>query len=110
LGRDTATKGTKKAAAGADSPESARTSRERLHRFIEELPESELERALINMEILARVSDHPAFVAMRKVLAKMDFEELSPQDRKALDEAYADLRSGRMLTHDEVRKRWLEEG
>jgi GTP-sensing pleiotropic transcriptional regulator CodY len=87
----------------------AETSRDRLHRWIDELPESELESTLTSVEILASRSEEPALTAMRRALQTLEPEELSATDREALREAYEELEAGEtLLSHEEVRRRWLE--
>ena len=48
---------------------------------------------------------HPALEAIER--APLDDEPVTPEDEAALEEALADVREGRTVSHDEVRRRWL---
>jgi hypothetical protein len=79
----------------------------RLHDLVEEIPEAELHAARRYLEFLV---DHgePVLAAMRRA-ALEEPEALSEKDVQALREAYEDLDAGQMLSHEEVKKRWLGE-
>jgi predicted transcriptional regulator len=48
---------------------------------------------------------HPVLEAIER--APLDDEPVTPEDEAALKEALADVREGRTVSHDEVRRRWL---
>lgn len=48
---------------------------------------------------------HPALEVIER--APLDDEPVTPEDEAALEEALADVREGRTVSHDEVRRRWL---
>lgn len=63
---------------------STMTTRERLHRLVDELPDERLAEALL-------------------ALAPLDDEPVTVADRSAIEEAEADVRAGRVFTLDEIR-------
>lgn len=83
------------------------TDRERLHELVEDLPESEVYAALRFVEYLRRSDDDPVLKALRDALP--DDEPLTEEDLAALQEAYEDLRQGRVVSHEEARRRLLGE-
>jgi len=93
--------------------EASRTAKspahERLHRLIDDLPESMLAPVATLLEIFAHQSDHPAWATMGRALNEREYETLSDEDRKAIDEAYAEIEAGaKLLSHEEVKRRWFE--
>lgn len=78
-------------------------TRERLHRLIDQVPDGELdaiERLLADRRPTA--TSFPAFAD-----APEDDEPVTPEDEAALAEAYADVAAGRVVPHDEARRRLL---
>jgi predicted transcriptional regulator len=53
----------------------------------------------------AKKHPHPALEAIER--APPDDEPVTPEDEAALEEALADVREGRTVSHDEVRRRRL---
>jgi hypothetical protein len=81
------------------------TDRERLHDLVEDLPESEVHAALRFVEYLRQSEDDPVLKALRD--APPDDEPLTEEDLAALEEAYEDLGQGRVVSHEEARRRLL---
>ena len=80
------------------------TTREALHKLVDLLPESEWEAARRVLE--ERLSKHDP--VLRAFLnAPEDDEPETEEERAAVDEAYEELKSGKGLSHDEVKKRLL---
>lgn len=73
--------------------------RERLHYLIDELPESELQTAerFLDFLVIARAPLH-------RVLenAPTEDEEITPEEEAAIDEAWADIAAGRVISDAEV--------
>ena len=93
--------------------EASRTAKnpahERLHRLIDDLPESMLGSVATVLEIFVHQSDHPAWAAMRRAFVEGEPEELTDADRRAIQEAYDEIQAGaELLSHEEVKRRWLE--
>ena len=76
--------------------------RERLHRLIDQLPDAELDR-------VERLFIQDADGAIETAIADApdDDEPLTPEDETALSDAYADLAAGRVVSHDQARRRLL---
>jgi hypothetical protein len=51
------------------------------------------------------VPEHPLFEALRN--APIDDEPETEEERAAIEEAIEDERAGRLIPHEEVRRRWL---
>ena len=84
------------------------TERERLRELVEDLPESEVHAALRFVEYLRHSEDDdPVLKALRD--APPDDEPLTEEDIAALQEAYEDLAQGRVVSHEEARRRLLGE-
>lgn len=77
-------------------------TRDRLHALVDTLPDNEVHVALRFLEFLENslwsLADAP-----------LDEEPLSLQDQRALDEAEEDLAHGRVVSHEEARRRLLGE-
>ncbi|HSO00668.1 MAG TPA: hypothetical protein VLS89_20390 [Candidatus Nanopelagicales bacterium] len=77
-------------------------TRDRLHALVDTLPDNEVHVALRFLEFLENslwsLADAP-----------LDDEPLSLQDERALDEAEEDLAHGRVVSHEEARRRLLGE-
>ena len=81
------------------------TVKEELHRLVDELPESELRCAHRALEYLRERGSDPLLRALLE--APEDEEGETDEERASVREAYEDLSSGRVLSHEEVRKRLL---
>jgi predicted transcriptional regulator len=81
------------------------TVKDRLHRLVDELSEQETHTAERFLEFL-RYSHDPL---MRAGLAAPDDDEPeTPEEAAAIEEARADMAAGRVLPHEEVRRRLLD--
>jgi hypothetical protein len=79
------------------------TTKQDLHRLIDELPESAVPEAGRVLEGLRNGDGYlPPFLRD----APWDDEPLTETELKAIEEAREDIRAGRVFTHEEV-KRWL---
>jgi hypothetical protein len=81
------------------------TARERLHALVNDLPEEEVDATLRFVEHLHGPESDPVLVALRE--APLDDEPLTDEDLMALEEARKDVAQGRLISHDEVRRRFL---
>jgi hypothetical protein len=68
------------------------TTKERLHRLIDELPESELHAALRFLEYLRDLDEDPLLLALMQ--APEDDEPDTPEERQASDEAWQEYLRG----------------
>jgi hypothetical protein len=84
------------------------TERERLRALVDGLPEQEVHVALRFVEYLRETEEDPVLKALRE--APLDDEPVTEEDLKALEEAWEDVRQGRVVSHEEVRRRVLEGG
>jgi len=82
------------------------TVKERLHHLIEYLPENELHAAQRYLEYLHDQGD-PFLRALAN--APEDEEEETPEERAAVLEAADDIAAGRLIPHEEVRRRLLSD-
>ncbi len=80
--------------------------RERLHTLIDTLPEDELQAALRFLEYLG-TEGMPSLYSLRD--APADDEPLTTADEAALAEAETDVAEGRVVSHDEARRRLLSD-
>ncbi|MBM4404894.1 MAG: hypothetical protein FJ039_01735 [Chloroflexi bacterium] len=79
-----------------------RSNREQLHRLVDLLPRKNLSTARRLLEEL-KSKDDPV---LRAVLnAPFDDEELSEEGEAAIAEGLADYKAGRVVPHEEVRRR-----
>jgi predicted transcriptional regulator len=78
--------------------------RERLHALIDSLPEDELQAALRFLEHLGTEAVEPHWSLGD---APADDEPFTAADEAALAEAEEDLAEGRIVTHNEARRRLL---
>lgn len=81
------------------------TERERLRELIDDLPEVEVHAALRFVEYLRHSDDDPVLKALEE--APPDDEPLSEDDVTALEEAWEDVRQGRLVSHEELRRQVL---
>jgi len=77
------------------------TTREKLHRLVDELAEAELEGAL---DLIASRREDRVIVAFRD--ASADDEPLTPEEEAALAEADADIAAGRTVSLEEIERRY----
>ncbi|MBI4545729.1 MAG: hypothetical protein HY703_11080 [Gemmatimonadetes bacterium] len=77
------------------------TTRERLHHLVDELPESEHPTAVRVLEALARLAD-PVRWALDH--APPEDETISADEQAAVAEAREDVRTGRISTHEEIKR------
>jgi hypothetical protein len=82
------------------------SEKERLRALVEDLPESEVHTAIRFIEYL-RSEEDPIWRALLN--APPDDEPLTQEDAAALDEAWSDVRQGRLVPHAEIRRRVLGE-
>jgi hypothetical protein len=75
-------------------------TRERLHELVDALADADLDRA--GRLLAALAADDP--VGLSLALAPADDEPTTDAEVAALDEAYEDLRAGRTLTTEELRR------
>ena len=80
------------------------TTRESLHKLVDLLPESEWEAARRVLE--ERLSKHDP-VLRAFLSAPEDDEPETEEERAAVEEAYEELKSGKGLSHEDVKKRLL---
>jgi hypothetical protein len=77
--------------------------RDNLHRLVDTLPESELERAERVLEALRQVAE-PFSRPLED--AALDDEPETPEEREAVEEARSDVAAGRVISHEEAKRRW----
>jgi len=79
------------------------TPRDNLHRLVDTLPESELEHAACVLEALRQAATPP-----NRSLedAPLDDEPETPEERAAVEEARSDVAAGRVISHEEAKRRW----
>ena len=83
------------------------TERERLRALVDNLPEEEVRAVLRFAEYLRNPEEDPVIKALRE--APPDDEPITPEDLAALEEAEEDARQGRLVPHEEIRRRVLGE-
>jgi len=81
------------------------TTREKLHDLVDKLPNSELHAAERYLEFLFRSQK-----TLPQILAEapIDDEPETPEEAAAVAEAWEDVRAGRVVSHDEVKRRLFE--
>lgn len=95
-------------AIGAGGPyDRIMTERERLRVLVDDLPDNEVHAALRYVEYLRLSEEDPVWKALRD--APPDDEPVTSEDVAALDEAWEDVRQGRLVPHHEVRRSVLGE-
>lgn len=82
------------------------TLKEKLHRLIDDLPPSELAAAERFLEYLRDRGTDPVLRALES--APEDDEPETPEEAAAVQEAREDLMAGRVISHEEARRRLLE--
>lgn len=81
------------------------TERDRAHALIDTLPEAELRVVRRFLEFLEAESPSPLLRALRD--APLDDEPLTAEDRLAVEEGKRDRAEGRLVSHQEARRRLL---
>jgi len=82
-------------------------NRDTLYRLVDRLPESEIDRAQRVLAALlesAEEEDDPVLRSLRE--APVDDEPETPEERAAVEEALREIREGRTIPHEEVKRRW----
>ena len=72
-----------------------------LHRLVDDLPDSQIEKAARQLKHL----NDPLSRLLEE--AEEDDEPLTEEDLKAIEEAHEDIRQGRVVSHEEARRRLL---
>lgn len=78
------------------------SEKERLHRLIDGLPASELRTAERFLEYLQHVGS--ASLYRQLMAASTDDEPESPEEAAAIREGLADIRSGRSVSHEDLKR------
>ena len=78
------------------------SARERLHRLVDALPTSEVRAAERFLGYLRHVGSDPLY--QRLVSTAVDDEQETPAEKEAVREGLADLRAGRSVSHEEVKR------
>ena len=81
------------------------SSRDALHRLVEELPESEVPRAERVLEALKETAE-PEGPLYTLDTAPLDDEPETEDERAAVAEAREEHRRGEGVPHEEVKRRW----
>lgn len=81
------------------------TEKQRLHALVDDLPEGKVHAALHLLEHLQESETDPVLAALRD--APIDDEPLTEEDLAALREAQEDVAHDRLISHEEVRRRFL---
>ncbi|MCI0439612.1 MAG: hypothetical protein L0177_10840 [Chloroflexi bacterium] len=77
------------------------TTREDLHRLVDELPENEIHSARRYLEYLRSFND-PILKSLWE--APEDDEPETEEERRGVEEAYEDLRAGRVVSSEEIER------
>jgi len=80
-------------------------AREELYDLIDRIPESELPAVRSYLRYLAEVATDPVLRTLLNV--PLDDEPEAEEERKAVKEAKEDLAAGRVVSHEEARRRLL---
>jgi hypothetical protein len=79
----------------------APTTREALHRLVDELPKDELADARLYLEYLCSGRDP----LIKKLMeAPYDDEPETEEERAGMAEAWEDVRAGRVISHEEIKR------
>lgn len=76
--------------------------RDDLHRLVDELPENELNAARRYLEFIRETGRDPVRWALEN--APLDDEPETDEEKQAVEEGKADIRAGRTMTSDELRR------
>ena len=77
-------------------------TRDDLHKLVDHLPECEWE--VSYWVLLAHLKQHDPML-WRLMTAPEDDEEETEEERLAIEEAMADVRAGRLISHEEIEER-----
>lgn len=77
------------------------TTKERLHKLVDELSEQEAERAL---SLVEKEHEDPVIAALRD--APEEDEEITAEEEAAAAEGRADIAAGRTISHEEMLRRY----
>ncbi len=80
------------------------TTKQDLHRMVDQLPESAVPEA---GKLLEELTDERAGLPPSLRDAPWDDEPLTEEELEGLEEAREDTRAGRLVTHEEARRRLL---
>ena len=78
------------------------SEKERLHRLVDGLPASELRAAERFLEYLQHIGGAPLYVQL--MAATLDDEPETPEEAGAVREGLADIRSGRTVSHEDLKR------
>lgn len=76
--------------------------REKMHRLVERIPETEVTHALRYLQYLEEIGEDPVRRALDN--APLDDEPETEEERAAVEEGKADLRAGRTLSTEELKR------
>ncbi len=76
------------------------TTRDELHHLIDELPERDLSLYFGILDKFRHGEDDP--LLRKLLLAPLDDEPLTGEERAALEEGLEDIRRGRLVSHEEI--------
>lgn len=77
-------------------------NRERLHRLIGSLPAGEFRVSERSLEFLQHVGNDSLY--RRLMAVPLDDEPETPEEQDAVREGLADIRAGRTVSHEEIRR------
>ncbi len=77
--------------------------RQELHRLVDELSEAQVDTARQWLELFHARGEDPFLRAL--AFAPLDDEPVTAEEEAAVDEARADERAGRVVTHEELKRR-----
>ena len=80
-------------------------TKQRLRQLIDELPESELHAAERFLQFLGNEGHDPFLAAMQR--APIGDDPVTPEEEALIQEGLDDLAAGRVVSHEEVRRRIL---
>jgi len=84
------------------------TTRESVHRLVDDLPRHELSRAERVLEALLATAGEGLPQTLRD--ASADDEPETPQERAAVEEALLDVERGRTISQADIKRRWDLDG
>ena len=79
----------------------AMTTKERLHQLIDRMPESSSGRVEEYLKYIVETGD-PVLAALKA--APVDDEPETEEERAAVNEAREDVRAGRLVSHEDIRR------
>jgi predicted transcriptional regulator len=83
------------------------TASKQVHQLIDRLPTEDLEAIAYFLERLEAEQDPVERAFLRAAL--LEPEELSPEDEESIREAEADVAAGRLISHEDIRREFLDE-